>query len=230
MNQDSANPDVKDSLPMTQIPTLPAPMLRRGEQGARWDMFGAEQLRDYARTCVELAHPEAPPGTLPDLPQPTWHRGMYGSPLDLYTDTQLSEYSRTVLEQWVDPRDALIDELQSKLAFIEAGALNVSHDELISRITAVGAQSMRVGHWLSDVKAQVRAETLAAASTTENGRTRAELVKLLDPHQFRTSDLDCAGCDWKHPLPGAVDLEPHQMLPFTQHLVDVIMTAPTTDT
>jgi hypothetical protein len=45
---------------------------------------------------------------------------------------------------------ACLDEAEEKLAYLSAGCLNMTRDELIRKITEVGSARWRYGQWLSE--------------------------------------------------------------------------------
>jgi len=61
---------------------------------------------------------------------------------------QTSEQAQAALDE-IDSLRLRLDEAEEKIAFLGAGCLNLTREELIQRITAVGPERWKAGHWLN---------------------------------------------------------------------------------
>lgn len=87
---------------------------------------------------------------------------------------------------------ALADEAEAQLAYIGAGCVSATREELVKRITAVGTERHKVAHWLSGKLLAAKSEgwgeaCQALAWCFDNGPERDALPYMIEHNPFRAS-------------------------------------------
>ena len=73
-----------------------------------------------------------------------------------------SDPTRAQLEAELQAERERTDEVMEKIAYLRDGCLNMSEDELIQKITAVGSAEWKMGHYVNPLLEKERERTLEA--------------------------------------------------------------------
>lgn len=78
------------------------------------------------------------------------------------------------------------DEVMEKIAYLRAGCLNMSADELVQKITAVGSAEWKMGHYVNPLLEKERERTLQA----QRQKDRAEDALIEVREVLLSGDID----------------------------------------
>lgn len=77
-------------------------------------------------------------------------------------DPESADPIRAQLEAELQLERSRSDEIMEKITYLRAGCLNMSADELVQKITAVGSAEWKMGHYVNPLLEKERERTLQA--------------------------------------------------------------------
>lgn len=101
-------------------------------------------------------------------------------------DPESADPTRAQLEAELQLERSRSDEVMEKITYLRAGCLNMSADELVQKITAVGSAEWKMGHYVNPLLEKERERTLQA----QRQKDRAEDALIEVREVLLSGDID----------------------------------------